>query len=90
VVAEIKNTSSKPSALGMEFLGIQATMSRGHAPEAEEDLRALRGQCSPATIPLRVAEDRVSGDISRLTVEILAIVTKSKAEASLSRFGDPA
>ena len=38
---------------------------------------------------LRVGETRVFYDISNSTVEILAIVTKSKAEAWLRQLGDP-
>jgi len=90
------------------------------APEAEEDLRALRpnvrtavrraleihlrhepGKTSRSRIKclrglrrpqyrLRVGETRVFYDISGSSVEILAIVTKSEAEAWLKQFGDPA
>lgn len=90
------------------------------APEAVEDLRALRanvraavrtaleihlrhepGKTSRSRIKrlrglrrpqyrLRVGEARVFYDISGSTVEILAIVTKSEAEAWLRQFGDPA
>jgi mRNA interferase RelE/StbE len=90
------------------------------APEAVEDLRALKasvratvrmalethlryepGKTSRSRIKrlrglrrpqyrLRVAEARVFYDISGSTVEILAIVTKSEAEAWLGQFGDPA
>jgi mRNA-degrading endonuclease RelE of RelBE toxin-antitoxin system len=90
------------------------------APEAVEDLRALRanlrtnvlraleihlrhepGKTSRSRIKclrglrrpqyrLRVGQTRVFYDISNTTVEILAIVTKSKAEAWLRQFGDPA
>jgi mRNA-degrading endonuclease RelE of RelBE toxin-antitoxin system len=89
------------------------------APEAVEDLRALRAnlraavrravevhlQDSPEKTSrsrikrlrglrrpqyrLRVGETRVFYDISGSTVEILAIVTKSGAEAWLRQFGDP-
>ena len=90
------------------------------APEAVEDLRALRanrraavrralevhlrhepGKASRSRIKrlralrrpqyrLRVGGSRVFNDISGSTVEILAIVTKSEAEAWLRQFGDPA
>jgi mRNA interferase RelE/StbE len=90
------------------------------APEAVEDLRALRanvraavrtaleihlrhepGKTSRSRIKrlrglrrpqyrLRVGEARVFYDISGSTAEILAIVTKSEAEAWLRQFGDPA
>ena len=89
------------------------------APEAVEDLRALKanlraavrralethlrhepGKTSRSRIKrlrglrrpqyrLRVGEARVFYDISGSTVEILAIVTKSEAEAWLRQFGDP-
>ena len=89
------------------------------APEAVEDLRALKaniraavrralevhlrhepGKTSRSRIKrlrglrrpqyrLRVGETRVFYDISGSTVEILAIVTKSEAEAWLRQFGDP-
>jgi mRNA interferase RelE/StbE len=86
------------------------------APEAVEDLRALRASLRAALeihlrhepaktsrsrikrlrgvrrpqYRLRVGETRVFYDISGSTVEILAIVTKSEAEAWLKQFGDPA
>jgi mRNA interferase RelE/StbE len=90
------------------------------APEAVEDLRALRanlraavqralevhlrhepGKTSRSRIKrlrgirrpqyrLRVGETRVFYDISGACVEILAIVTKSDAQAWLRQFGDPA
>jgi mRNA interferase RelE/StbE len=90
------------------------------APEAVEDLRALRanvrvtvraaldthlrnepGKTSLSRIKrlrglrhpqyrLRVGETRVFYDVSGSRVEILAIVTKSKAETWLRQFGEPA
>jgi mRNA-degrading endonuclease RelE of RelBE toxin-antitoxin system len=89
------------------------------APEAVEDLRALKANVRAAfrraleihlrhepsktsrsrikrlrslrrpQYRLRVGETRVFYDISGSTVEILAIVTRSKAEAWLRQFGDP-
>jgi mRNA-degrading endonuclease RelE of RelBE toxin-antitoxin system len=89
------------------------------APEAVEDLRALKVNIRAAVrsaleihlrqepaktsrsrikrlrrvrrpqFRLRVGETRVFYDISGSTVEILAIVTKSEAEAWLQQFGDP-
>jgi mRNA interferase RelE/StbE len=89
------------------------------APEAVEDLRALKVNIRAAVrsaleihlrhepakmsrsrikrlrrvrrpqFRLRVGETRVFYDISGSTVEILAIVTKSEAEAWLLQFGDP-
>ena len=90
------------------------------APEAVEDLRALRANLRAAVrraldthlrhepaktsrsrikrlrgvrrpqFRLRVGATRVFYDISGTTVEILAIVTKSEAEAWLRQFGDRA
>lgn len=90
------------------------------APEAVEDLRALKanvraavraalethlrhepGRTSRSRIKrlrglrrpqyrLRVSEARVFYDIYGSTVEILAIVTKSEAQAWLRQFGSPA
>jgi mRNA-degrading endonuclease RelE of RelBE toxin-antitoxin system len=89
------------------------------APEAVEDLRALKANVRAAVrraleihlrhepsktsrsrikrlrglrrpqYRLRLGEARVFYDISGSTVEILAIVTKSEAEAWLRQFGDP-
>lgn len=89
------------------------------APEAVEDLRALRANIRTAVraalethlrhepektsrsrikrlrgirrpqYRLRISEVRVFYDVSGSTVEILAIVTKSEAEAWLRQFGDP-
>jgi mRNA interferase RelE/StbE len=52
-------------------------------------IKRLRGVRRPR-YRLRVGGTRVFYDISGSTVEILAIVTKSEAEAWLSQFGDPA
>jgi mRNA interferase RelE/StbE len=51
-------------------------------------IKRLRGLRRPQ-YRLRVGEARVFYDISDSTVEILAIVTKSEAEAWLRQFGDP-
>jgi mRNA interferase RelE/StbE len=51
-------------------------------------IKPLRGLRRPQ-YRLRVGEARVFYDISCSTVEILAIVTKSEAEAWLRQFGDP-
>jgi mRNA interferase RelE/StbE len=52
-------------------------------------IKRLRGLRRPQ-YRLRVGDARVFYDISGSTVEILAIVTKSEAEAWLKQFGDPA
>ena len=51
-------------------------------------IKRLRGLRRPQYRP-RVGGTRVFYDISGSTVQILAIVTKSEAEAWLSQFGDP-
>ena len=51
-------------------------------------IKRLRGVRRPQH-RLRVGEIRVFYDVSGSAVEILAIVTKSEAEAWLRQFGDP-
>jgi mRNA-degrading endonuclease RelE of RelBE toxin-antitoxin system len=51
-------------------------------------IKRLRGLRQPQ-YRLRVAEVRVFYDVSRTTVEVLAIVAKSEAEAWLAQFGNP-
>jgi mRNA-degrading endonuclease RelE of RelBE toxin-antitoxin system len=51
-------------------------------------IKRLRGVRRPQ-YRLRVGEIRVFYDVSGSAVEILAIVTKSEAEAWLRQFGDP-
>ena len=60
-----------------------------HEPEktSRSRIKRLRGRRRPQ-YRLRVGEIRVFYDVSGSTVEILAIVTKSEAEAWLRRFGD--
>jgi mRNA-degrading endonuclease RelE of RelBE toxin-antitoxin system len=62
-----------------------------HEPEktSRSRIKRLRGLRRPQ-YRLRVGDTRVFYDVSRSTVEILAIVTKSEAEAWLRQFGDPA
>ena len=52
-------------------------------------IKRLRGLRRPQ-YRLRVGEVRVFYDISHSIVEILAIITKSEAQAWLRQFGDPA
>ena len=61
-----------------------------HAPErtSRSRIKRLRGLLRPQ-YRLRVGEIRVFYDVSRTTVEVLAIVTKSEAEAWLAQFADP-
>ena len=51
-------------------------------------IKRLRGLDRPQ-YRLRVDEVRVFYDVTGITVEILAIVVKSEAEAWLARFGNP-
>ena len=51
-------------------------------------IKRLRGLSRPQ-YRLRVDEVRVFYDVSRSTVEILAIVAKSEAETWLAQFGNP-
>jgi mRNA-degrading endonuclease RelE of RelBE toxin-antitoxin system len=51
-------------------------------------IKRLRGLRHPQ-YRLRVGEVRVFYDVSSTTVEVLAIVTKSEAEAWLAQFGNP-
>jgi len=61
-----------------------------HEPEktSRSRIKKLRGLRRPQ-YRLRVDEIRVFYDVSGSTVEILAIVAKSEAEAWLAQFGDP-
>jgi mRNA interferase RelE/StbE len=51
-------------------------------------IKRLRGLRRPQ-YRLRVGEVRIFYDVSRTTVEILAIVAKSEAASWLTQFGDP-
>src|SRR2546428_11742797 len=51
-------------------------------------VKRLRGLRRPQ-YRLRVGEVRVFYDVSKATVEILALVAKSEAESWLAQFGDP-
>lgn len=51
-------------------------------------IKRLRGLRRPQ-YRLRVGDVRVFYDVSRTTVEILAIVAKSEAESWLAQFGNP-
>ena len=61
-----------------------------HAPTkiSRSRVKRLRGLRRPQ-YRLRVGEARVVYDVSKATVEILAIVAKSGAESWLAQFGDP-
>ena len=61
-----------------------------HEPEkpSRSRIKRLRGLRQPQ-YRLRVDEVRVFYDVSRTTVEILAIVAKSEADKWLAQFADP-
>jgi len=61
-----------------------------NAPEktSRSRIKRLRGLGSPQ-YRLRVGEVRILYDVTNKTVEILAIVTKSEAQAWLAQFGLP-
>jgi mRNA interferase RelE/StbE len=61
-----------------------------HEPEktSRSRIKRLRGMLRPQ-YRLRVGDVRVFYDVSRTTVEVLVIVTKSEAEAWLAQFGNP-
>ncbi|MBV9564457.1 MAG: type II toxin-antitoxin system RelE/ParE family toxin [Bradyrhizobium sp.] len=61
-----------------------------HQPEktSRSRIKRLRGLRHPQ-YRLRVGEIRVFFDVSRTTVEILAIVAKSEADPWLAQFGNP-
>lgn len=61
-----------------------------HAPEktSRSRIKRLRGLRRPQ-YRLRVGEVRVFYDVSRTSVEILAIVAKSEAESWLAQFANP-
>jgi len=61
-----------------------------HEPKkvSRSRIKKLRGLRRPQ-YRLRVDEVRVFYDVSRTTVEILAIVAKSEAESWLAQFGKP-
>ena len=61
-----------------------------HEPEklSKSRIKRLRGLSRPQ-YRLRVGEIRVFYDVTRDTVEVLAIIAKSEAELWLARFGNP-
>ena len=61
-----------------------------HEPEktSRSRIKRLQGLRRPQ-YRLRVGEVRVFYDVSGATVEVLAIVAKSEAEAWLAQFGNP-
>jgi len=84
-----------------DFKGLKANMRAAvraalethlrHEPRktSQSRIKRLRGLARPQ-FRLRVDDIRVFYDITNSTVEVLAIVTKSEADAWLARFGSPA
>ena len=53
------------------------------------EVGALDARVGDARVVVRVGEVRVFYDVSRTTVEVLAIVAKSAAESWFAQFGNP-
>jgi mRNA-degrading endonuclease RelE of RelBE toxin-antitoxin system len=68
--------------------GLEIHMRYEPTKTSRSRIKRLRGVRRPQ-YRLRVGEIRVFYDVSGSAVEILAIVTKSEAEAWLRQFGDP-
>jgi mRNA interferase RelE/StbE len=68
---------------------LQTCLRHEPTKTSRSSIKPLRGLRRPQ-YRLRVDEVRVFYDVSGTTVEILAIVAKSEAEAWLAQFGDPA
>ena len=66
--------------------GIEAHLLHEPRKTSRSRIKRLRGLRRPQ-YRLRIGEVRVFYDVSGTTVEILAIVTKSEAEAWLTQFG---
>jgi mRNA interferase RelE/StbE len=67
---------------------IETHLRHGPQKTSRSRIKRLRGLLRPQ-YRLRVGEIRVFYDVSGTTVEILAIVSKSEAEAWLAQFGSP-
>ena len=71
---------------------VRAELDRHLRPEprkiSRSRIKRLRGLAHPQ-YRLRIGEVRVFYDVSGTTVEILAIVAKSEADAWLTQFGSP-
>jgi mRNA-degrading endonuclease RelE of RelBE toxin-antitoxin system len=67
---------------------IEVHLANQPAKTSKSRIKRLRGMSRPQ-YRLRVGEVRVFYDISGDTVEILAVVAKSEAEAWLAQFGNP-
>jgi mRNA-degrading endonuclease RelE of RelBE toxin-antitoxin system len=86
----IEDLKSLRAHVRAEVRGALETHLR-HEPRktSRSRIKRLRGLRQPQ-YRLRVGEMRVFYDVSGETVEILAMVAKSEAEAWLTRFGSPA
>ena len=67
---------------------IETHLGREPTKTGRSRIKRLRGLSRPQ-YRLRVDEVRVFYDVSGSTVEVLAIVAKSEAEAWLAQFGSP-
>lgn len=65
---------------------IETHLRHGPTKTSQSRIKRLRGVSRPQ-FRLRVGEVRVFYDVSGRTVQVLAIVAKSEAEAWLARFG---
>lgn len=65
---------------------IETHLRHGPMKTSQSRIKRLRGVSRPQ-FRLRVGEVRVFYDVSGRTVQVLAIVAKSEAEAWLARFG---
>jgi mRNA-degrading endonuclease RelE of RelBE toxin-antitoxin system len=94
---EIELAPEAVEDMGALTAGLRATVRDAlethlrHEPAktSRSRIKRLRGLRRPQ-YRLRVDEVRVFYDVSGATVEILAIVARSEAEAWLAQFGDPA
>ena len=64
---------------------------RRHEPRktSRSRIKRLRGLARPQ-YRLRVGEVRIFYDVAEVTVEVLAIISKSEADSWLAQFGSPA
>ena len=67
---------------------LEAHLRHEPAKVSKRRIKRLRGLSRPQ-YRLRVGEVRVFYDVTRDTVEVLAIVAKSEAESWLAQFGSP-
>ena len=85
-IEDLRRLRTNPRAMVRDALELHLR----HEPRrtSRSRIKRLRGLDRPQ-YRLRVDEVRVFYDVTGITVEILAIVVKSEAEAWLARFGNP-